>query len=642
MYMKKFNKNSITLITLVTFLVFGLTLPINVLAGNPELTVDLGAAADFDILGETAITTTGATYVTGDIGISPAAATFMTGFGLTLDGTGTFSTSALVGGRIYAANYTAPTPANMTTAISNMLTAYNNAAGRPNPDGTELYDGIIGGQTFTPGLYKWTSDVTIPTDITLSGNASDIWIFQISGDLTIASAKSVLLTGGALASNVFWQVAGSNYGATLGTYSTFNGTILSAKQIRIQTGAVLNGRALAQTQVTLDANTISRTGVVVATQPATGGGSGYKYPSEGTINVVKSVINDSGGTKTVADFPLFVSGIPVVSGITNSFHAPFYPYAITETSDSNYVQTFSGDCDSNGLLNLNPSDIKFCIVTNDDIGPSVVVPPVPPLIDVVKVPSPLALPTGPGSVTYTYTLRNIGTVPATNITMVGDTCIPITLASGDTNTDAKLDVNETWVYRCSTTLSQTHTNTVTATGWANGVSAVDVASATVVVGASIVPPLIHVVKKPSTFTLLAPGGPVTYTYTVTNPGTAPLSNVSITDDKCTGLPGRVLGHPGDINKNNLLESNESWSFTCQTNLAKTTTNTAIASGEANGLTVRDLAVATVVVAAVVPGLPNSGIAPDEKNISLNIALILVGLSTVSIFFYFIRRKQTLV
>ncbi|OHB15644.1 MAG: hypothetical protein A2605_02465 [Candidatus Zambryskibacteria bacterium RIFOXYD1_FULL_39_35] len=640
--MKKFNKNSITLITLVTFLVFGLTLPINVLAGNPELTVDLGAAADFDILGETAITTTGATYVTGDIGISPAAATFMTGFGLTLDGTGTFSTSALVGGRIYAANYTAPTPANMTTAISNMLTAYNNAAGRPNPDGTELYDGIIGGQTFTPGLYKWTSDVTIPTDITLSGNASDIWIFQISGDLTIASAKSVLLTGGALASNVFWQVAGSNYGATLGTYSTFNGTILSAKQIRIQTGAVLNGRALAQTQVTLDANTISRTGVVVATQPATGGGSGYKYPSEGTINVVKSVINDSGGTKTVADFPLFVSGIPVVSGITNSFHAPFYPYAITETSDSNYVQTFSGDCDSNGLLNLNPSDIKFCIVTNDDIGPSVVVPPVPPLIDVVKVPSPLALPTGPGSVTYTYTLRNIGTVPATNITMVGDTCIPITLASGDTNTDAKLDVNETWVYRCSTTLSQTHTNTVTATGWANGVSAVDVASATVVVGASIVPPLIHVVKKPSTFTLLAPGGPVTYTYTVTNPGTAPLSNVSITDDKCTGLPGRVLGHPGDINKNNLLESNESWSFTCQTNLAKTTTNTAIASGEANGLTVRDLAVATVVVAAVVPGLPNSGIAPDEKNISLNIALILVGLSTVSIFFYFIRRKQTLV
>ena len=618
MYMKKFNKNSITLITLVTFLVFGLTLPINVLAGNPELTVDLGAAADFDILGETAITTTGATYVTGDIGISPAAATFMTGFGLTLDGTGTFSTSALVGGRIYAANYTAPTPANMTTAISNMLTAYNNAAGRPNPDGTELYDGIIGGQTFTPGLYKWTSDVTIPTDITLSGNASDIWIFQISGDLTIASAKSVLLTGGALASNVFWQVAGSNYGATLGTYSTFNGTILSAKQIRIQTGAVLNGRALAQTQVTLDANTISRTGVVVATQPATGGGSGYKYPSEGTINVVKSVINDSGGTKTVADFPLFVSGIPVVSGITNSFHAPFYPYAITETSDSNYVQTFSGDCDSNGLLNLNPSDIKFCIVTNDDIGPSVVVPPVPPLIDVVKVPSPLALPTGPGSVTYTYTLRNIGTVPATNITMVGDTCIPITLASGDTNTDAKLDVNETWVYRCSTTLSQTHTNTVTATA------------------------LIHVVKKPSTFTLLAPGGPVTYTYTVTNPGTAPLSNVSITDDKCTGLPGRVLGHPGDINKNNLLESNESWSFTCQTNLAKTTTNTAIASGEANGLTVRDLAVATVVVAAVVPGLPNSGIAPDEKNISLNIALILVGLSTVSIFFYFIRRKQTLV
>lgn len=282
-----------------------------------------------------------------------------------------------------------------------------------------------------------------------------------------------------------------------------------------------------------------------------------------------------------------------------------------------------------------------CTITNDDIGPPIIVPPVPPLIDVVKVPSPLALPAGPGPVTYTYTLRNIGTVPMTNITMVGDTCSPITLASGDNNNDAKLDVNEAWIYRCSTTLSATHTNTVTATGWANGISAVDVASATVVVGLPIVPPLIHVVKKPSVFTLLAPGGAVTYTYTVTNPGAVPLSYVSITDDKCTGLPGRVLGHPGDLNKNNLLENNEVWSFTCQSNIFITTTNTATAVGyDPSGLMARDLAVATVVVATAVPKLPNTGIAPeDEKSIPWNI-VILAGLFAVSVFFYLARRKQT--
>jgi len=101
--------------------------------------------------------------------------------------------------------------------------------------------------TLAPGLYKWSSNVTIPTSVTLSGGADDVWVFQIGGNLNIASAGSVasgikvLLAGGAKASNVFWQVGGVT-GATLGTYSTFNGTILSAKQIIMQTGAVLNGR----------------------------------------------------------------------------------------------------------------------------------------------------------------------------------------------------------------------------------------------------------------------------------------------------------------------------------------------------------------------------------------------------------------
>ncbi|MDO8667956.1 MAG: ice-binding family protein [bacterium] len=368
------------------------------------------------------------------------------------------------------------------------------------------------------------------------------------------------------------------------------------------------------------------------------GGSRYY----GTINVVKVVINDNSGTKTVAGFPLAVNGMFVASGVTNTFGASLgetFQYKVTEINDLNYTRVFSGDCDAGGVVYLNPNDNKFCIITNNDIGAPVVVPPVPPLIDVVKVPEPLALPAGPGPVIYTYTLRNIGTVPVTNITMVGDTCSPIILASGDINADAKLDISEAWVYRCSTTLSATHTNTITATGWANGISAVDIASATVVVGAPVVPPLIHVAKVPSPLTLSAPGGAVTYTYTVTNPGTAPLSNVSIADDKCTGLPGRVSGHPGDVNKNDLLESNETWSFTCQSNLTQTTTNTGTAEGSANGLIARDFAIAIVVVAdpgqvlpkaaaTVVPGLPNAGFYPLEESIIWSIIIPIVALILV--------------
>ncbi|MDP2668866.1 MAG: peptidoglycan-binding domain-containing protein, partial [bacterium] len=176
--------------------------------------------------------------------------------------------------------------------------------------------------------------------------------------------------------------------------------------------------------------------------------------------------------------------------------------------------------------------------------------------------------------------------------------------------DSKLDVNETWVYSCTKNLTQTTTNIVTATGQANGITAVDTANATVVVGVpglpdtGIVPPLIHVVKVPNVFVLPAGGGPVTYKYVVSNPGTVPLSNVSITDDKCTGLPGRVLGHSGDINQNNLLESNEAWSFTCKTSLTQTTINIGTAEGSANGMTAVDFSPATVVVAPL--KLPNMG------------------------------------
>jgi uncharacterized repeat protein (TIGR01451 family) len=241
----------------------------------------------------------------------------------------------------------------------------------------------------------------------------------------------------------------------------------------------------------------------------------------------------------------------------------------------------------------------------------------------------------------------------TTVTMLGDTCNPIILQSGDTNNNGALDVNETWVYTCTTTLTATHTNTVTATGFAAGLSSVDTASSTVVVGIPTIPPLIHVVKTPNIFVTPAGGGAVTYSYLVTNPGTVPLSDVSITDNLCTGLPGRVIGHPGDLNKNNLLESNEAWQFSCVSNLTVTTTNTATAAGSANGLTATDFASATVVVpsassAVVVPPpppplssgeflLPNSGLGPEDKSPPWNI-IIPTGLFIALLSFYLGRKK----
>jgi hypothetical protein len=134
-----------------------------------------------------------------------------------------------------------------------MQTAYTDAAGRTKPDATELGAGNINGMTIKPGLYKWSSSVLIPSVVTLSGGPNDVWIFQIAGDLTVGNGAQVILSGGAQAKNVFWQVAGQT---TLGTTANFKGIILDQTLIALNTGAVLTGRALAQTAVTLQMNAI--------------------------------------------------------------------------------------------------------------------------------------------------------------------------------------------------------------------------------------------------------------------------------------------------------------------------------------------------------------------------------------------------
>lgn len=218
-------------------------------------TVPLSSAGNFVLLSKAGISTIGVTAITGDIGVSPIDLTAVTGFSQTLDASGEYATSALVDGRIYAANLTPPTPALMTTAIGDMEIAYTNAAGRTMPDETELAAGLIGGLTLAPGLYTWGTDVLVSTDVTLTGNATDVWILQIAQDLTVANGVSVLLDGGALPENVFWQVAGQ---ATLGTTATMHGIILSKTAVVMATGANLTGRAYAQTEITLDANSVTQ------------------------------------------------------------------------------------------------------------------------------------------------------------------------------------------------------------------------------------------------------------------------------------------------------------------------------------------------------------------------------------------------
>ncbi len=230
-------------------------------AFSQSSTVNLGTAGNFAILAKTGITTTGITAISGNIGVSPAAATFMTGFGLIMDATGTFSTSSLITGKVYSATYTSPTPTNMTAAIGDMLTAYTDAAGRNLPDSIEMGAGNITGKTIPHGLYKWSTGVQISAaGVTISGSATDIWIFQIASNLTVANGAIVTLSGGAKAANIFWQVAGQ---VTLGTTVAMKGNILCETQIAMNTGATLEGRALAQTAVTLNGNTVNSPSVTL-------------------------------------------------------------------------------------------------------------------------------------------------------------------------------------------------------------------------------------------------------------------------------------------------------------------------------------------------------------------------------------------
>lgn len=215
---------------------------------NPIEGVNLGVAGNFVILSKTGITSVYKSTITGDIGTSP------------ITGAAMVVSCGEVTGNVFSVDAAGPacktTSATMlTAAIGDMQTAYTDAAGRSNPDFLNLGAGTIGGKTLTPGLYKWTSSVSIPSDVSISGSSTDVFIFQVAGTLKMSSAVRITLVGGVQAKNIFWVVSDA---VTFGTTSHFEGNILGMTGINLQTGATINGRMLAQTAVTLQMNTVTR------------------------------------------------------------------------------------------------------------------------------------------------------------------------------------------------------------------------------------------------------------------------------------------------------------------------------------------------------------------------------------------------
>ncbi|HZR53398.1 MAG TPA: ice-binding family protein, partial [Streptosporangiaceae bacterium] len=200
--------------------------------------VGLGTAGSFAVLAGTTVTNTGPSRISGNLGVSPGTA--VTGF----------PPGIVTGGTIHRADGVAG------GAQSDLTIAYNDAAGRSPTANIPAFIGA--GQTLAPGVYKASSSLEVGGSLTLDahGDPDAVWIFQApSSTLTTDSASSVILTNGAQACNVFWQVGSS---ATLGTNSTFAGTILALTSISVQTGDTITGRTLARNgAVTLDDDTIT-------------------------------------------------------------------------------------------------------------------------------------------------------------------------------------------------------------------------------------------------------------------------------------------------------------------------------------------------------------------------------------------------
>ncbi|KAJ7363079.1 ice-binding protein [Mycena albidolilacea] len=231
------------------------------LAAGPA-PVPLGTAKNFAILTETGVSTVPGSAVSGNVGVSPVTAAALTGFSLVQDISGQFWTSTQIDGHAMGATDAIPTPALLTVAILDMQTAYTDAMSNSLSNALQ---GVIGGSILAPGLYKWTTGVTISTNITLDGGASDTWIFQISETLTQAVNVHINLIGGAVSQNVIWVVAGT---VSVGATAVFQGNILAQTNVVIGTQAIDGGCIYAQTELALGMATVLCSGAIHSAKSA--------------------------------------------------------------------------------------------------------------------------------------------------------------------------------------------------------------------------------------------------------------------------------------------------------------------------------------------------------------------------------------
>ncbi len=276
--MKNFGKNSAITISVIS-LALGLMGPISAFA-VAATAPGLGAAATFSVLAGPSITADGSgATISGDLGVSP---------GNTKTGTWTHT-----GGSDYLGNSTAADAMSAAVAAWNTMGSSGGTAWNPASDNNPL-----------PGLYTRSGDATFPgtTPLTLNGSATDVWIFQINSSLTFTG--TINLTGGAQACNVFWRVAQD---ATINGApgNTFVGTLIAGNAASLVGGVTVDGRIFARNAALSTAGVTKITGPTCATASAVvASGSSHSTKYFGDINVVKLVINDNGGTKTVSDFPL--------------------------------------------------------------------------------------------------------------------------------------------------------------------------------------------------------------------------------------------------------------------------------------------------------------------------------------------------
>ena len=234
--------------SLFTSMIFAFVLVASA-AVSPTPVVELGTSGKYAILTKTGISTVPDSVITGDIGVSPIAATAMTGFSLTLDQLGQFAKSTQIVGEAHAASYGGPVATSLTTAISNMEAAYNDAWGRP----TSVNKDIVGaGDVLTTGVYTFGLDIAIKGDITFSGD--DVFIIQSTGNIVMDAGMRVNLAHGAQAKNIFWAAEGF---VEVGLGAHMEGILLAKSHVLFKTGSSLNGRILSQTACVLQKATIT-------------------------------------------------------------------------------------------------------------------------------------------------------------------------------------------------------------------------------------------------------------------------------------------------------------------------------------------------------------------------------------------------